>query len=84
MEMCKTLFCSTNIDEQVTQSFSKVKQWFSELGGLPLLDEENAEETDILEEEETEDTLEDAHNSSEEKLVISTTWKPFGAFQVHA
>ena len=80
METCKMLFCSTNIDERVTKSYNKVVQWFSELDGLPLLDEEpENEEQDTMEEEESiEDTL--ASNGSEEKHVVSTTWKPFGAY----
>ena len=59
---------------------NKVVQWFSELDGLPLLDEEPAnEEQDTMEEEESiEDTL--AGNDSEEKHVVLTTWKPFGAY----
>ena len=54
-------------------------QWFSELDGLPLLDEEpENEEQDTTEEEESiEDML--AGNDSEEKHVVSTTWKTLGA-----
>ena len=80
METCKILFCSKSIDDGVTKSFNRLVKWFGELEDLPLLDNDENEEDLLMEEEDSiEDTLA-ASNESEKKHVVSTTWKPFGAY----
>ena len=77
------------MDRHVHKSYEKMKKWFSELGSLPLLEEEpNEEVDDEFEEEEIEaesvevegSTPVPVPNETEKKHMSSTTWKPFGAY----
>ena len=77
LQSCKVVFCSKYIDTNVVCAHDKLKSWFQELKGLPLLNEE-AVDCGMQGDNETNDS--EGDDASEEEQITATTWKPFGAF----
>ena len=89
VQTCKTIYCSSTTDRHVHKSYEKMKKWFSELGSLLLLEEEEPvrscwwiwgrrNRSRSVEIEGS--TPVPVPNETEKEHMSSMTWKPFAAY----